>query len=315
MAARVFGVLATTASANVIGWPSGEVRHHFHDTEYGQIHYVTSGDLSNTPMVYYHGHPRSSSDFKHVHAEMNGAVPFLGVDWFGFGQSEDFKGSDEDDFATFELFANLTLDIVNKHKIDKFSPVGWLKGCHSAIELANQAGPERLHKVALMGCLILSPEEEAFIVNTLVPYSKNPELKEDGSHLIDTWNDPSGAAPELPADMEWNQDKTNDALRSTFTQWTLQAAWGAYNPKIQETLAHVDSFAKTLVVMPTLAMAQWDATGLPTDFSVNAFDQSMVHGNNKTLHLALTEGGLKQNATLIANTLIDFLTEKHDVVV
>jgi len=302
-------------SANVFGWPSGQVRHLFHDSEHGQIHYVTSGDLSKTPMVYYHGHPRSTAEFKHVHAEMNGSVPFLGVDWFGFGQSEDFRGSSDDDFATFEKVSSITMDILNKHHVDKFSVVGWLKGAHPAVELAAQAGPDRLHKLALMGCLILSPDAQDFVVNMLVPFSKNPELQANGSHLIDTWNDPSGATAQLPAEMLWNQDKTNDALRAYYTNWQYQAAWGDYNPKIQERLSYVDSFGKTLVVNPTLAMDNWGMFGLNPDFSLDAFDHIMVHGNNLTLNLALTEGGLKQNTTLLASTLSDFLTDKHAVVV
>jgi len=318
MTARFFAAVLTGqagVSASVLGWPSGQVSHHFHDTEYGQIHYVTSGDLSKTPMVYLHAHPRSSAEFKYVHAEMDGAVPFLAVDWFGFGQSEDYRGSSEDDFITFEGFSTLALDILDKHSIDQFSVVGWMKGAHPAIELAAQAGPERLHKLALMGALILSPDAQSYVINNIVPNSKHPILKEDGSHLIDTWNDPSGAEAQLPEELLWNQEKTNDALRCLYTNWQYQAAWGDYNPKIQARLSYVDSFAKTLVINPTIAIAKWDMYGLNPGFSLDAFDQTMVHGNNVTINLAASEGGLKQNSTIIANTLKDFLAEKHAVVV
>merc|ERR1712224_950459 len=128
------------------------------------------------------------------------------------------------------------------------------------------------------------------------------------------WNDPSGAEAQLPDEMLWNQEKTNDALRCFYTQWQLQAAWGAYNPKIQKRLSYVDSFAKTLVINPTTAMAKWDLYGLNPGFSLDAFDQTMVHGNNLTINLAASEGGIKQNSTIIASTLKDFLTGQHVVV-
>jgi len=158
-----------------------------------------------------------------------------------------------------------------------------------------------------MGALILSPANMQFIENMLIPMTKNPKLEANGSHLLNVWADGSGTDPEFPADMLINQDKTNDALRSLFTNWQYQAAWVAYNNKTAARLNEVDSFAESLIIHPTLAFKKWATFNLDINFSLSALDKALTHGKNHTHLVAATEGMLGQNVSVVADLLKDFL--------
>jgi len=303
----LLALLSTASASAPLGWKTGVVQHHFYSTKNGQLHYVTRGEVSRPgSLVYFHSHPRSSTEFKHILPEL-GNVNFLAIDYFGMGMSDDFLGSSEDDFCTFELYAQYALEILNQHRVRTFVPAGWLKGFNAAIELAALAGRHRVHQVVLMGALILSPANMQFIENMLIPMTKNPKLEANGSHLLNVWADGSGTDPEFPADMLINQDKTNDALRSLFTNWQYQAAWVAYNNKTAARLNEVDSFAESLIIHPTLAFKKWATFNLDINFSLSALDKALTHGKNHTHLVAATEGMLGQNVSVVADLLKDFL--------
>jgi len=126
-----------------LGWPTGSVRHRYYDTPNGQLHYVIGGDVSSSnriPMLLLHSHPRSTTEFRYFAADMNPQIPFLAIDYFGMGYSDDYKGDGANDtFCTFEAIASHALEIATKEGADKFIVVGHLKGAHPAIELAYQA--------------------------------------------------------------------------------------------------------------------------------------------------------------------------------
>mmetsp|Transcript_53341 Transcript_53341/g.95736 ORF Transcript_53341/g.95736 Transcript_53341/m.95736 type:complete len:318 (+) Transcript_53341:70-1023(+) len=303
----LLGLLGSASASAPLGWKTGVVQHRFHSTKNGQLHYVTRGEVSLPgTLVYFHSHPRSSTEFKHILPEL-GNENFLAIDYFGMGMSDDFAGSSEDDFCTFELYAQYALEILNKHRVGSFVPAGWLKGFNAAIELAALAGQRRVHKVVLMGALILSPANMQFIQNMLIPMTKNPKLEANGSHLLNVWADGSGTDPEFPADLLINQDKTNDALRSLYTNWQYQAAWVAYNNKTAERLNFVDSFAESLIIHPTLALKKWATFNLDVNFSLSELDKALTHGKNSTHLLEATEGMLGQNVSAVASLLKDFL--------
>lgn len=316
----VWFALIVGAAAGQLGWPTGSVHHAFHDTPKGQLHYVTSGLQASrqAPIVYLHSHPRSSSDFKHVFADLNGSIPLIAVDWFGMGSSEDYKGKDAaDEFCTFEEFATYIFEILAKEGVDEFVSAGCLKGAHPAIEVAAQAGTGRVKKVVLMGALILSPKQQDFIKNVLVPYSKNPHVFANGSHLLNIWKDESSTSPIYPGDEIENQEKTNDASRSMFTNWQMQAAWAAYNEKLPSRLAEVDAFADTMFVHPLVAYQRWSspAYGLDPTFSLNALDKILTHGHNSSYFIQATEGMLHQNASYLANLIKDFVEPRMPLMV
>eukprot|EP00931_Biecheleriopsis_adriatica_P091614 TRINITY_DN65500_c0_g1_i1.p1 TRINITY_DN65500_c0_g1~~TRINITY_DN65500_c0_g1_i1.p1 ORF type:complete len:319 (+),score=69.35 TRINITY_DN65500_c0_g1_i1:64-1020(+) len=305
----LLGLAGAAYAAAPLGWQTGVVKHYFHDTKHGQLHYVIRGEVSKPgTLVYFHSHPRSSTEFKHVLSDL-GDVNFLSVDYFGMGMSEDYSSDKQDDFCTFEVFAQYALEILNKHRVGKFTPMGWLKGFNAAVELAALAGKRRVQKLVVGGPLILSPANMDFIEHMLIPMSKNPKLEDNGSHVLNVWQDPSGTDPQFPADMLDNQDKTNDALRSLFTNWQYQAAWVAYNNRTADRLEYVDSFARSLVIHPTIAMRKWATFNLDVDFSLAAMDRALTHGHNTTHFFEATEGMMGQNASEVAKLLKEFLQE------
>lgn len=311
--------LAAIASATApqhVGWPTGVVHHNFFDTPSGQLHYVTSGlaNADSPPIVYMHSHPRSSSEVQYVLQELKGSQPFLAVDWFGMGFSDDYAGAD--DFCKYEEFIGYVLDILAKEDVEQFIPMGWMKGASPAAALAAEAGPSRISKVVLVGMLVLSPDQQSYIANVLVPMLKKPTLFANGSHLMDVWEDPSATSAVYPEELLWNQDKTNDALRSLLTNWQMQAAWPAYNEKIPSQLAKIDEFAETLVVHPLGAYEEWATYGLDPTFSLGVMDKTFVHGHNTSLYAAgMTEGALHQNASYLADVVRTFISGSDAITV
>lgn len=319
MALRAAAALLGTAAAQ-LGWPTGSVHHAYFDTPKGQLHFVTSGlDTSKpnpdkVPLLYLHSHPRSSTDFKHVFAELGGSVPMIAVDWFGFGFSEAYAGRDSDDFCTFEEFAGYSIGIADHLGVDRFIPAGSLKGAHPSIEIAAQAGKDRVQKLVLMGPLILSPEQQSFIENMLVPMAKHPKIFANGSHVLNAWNDPSATDPIYPKDLYTNQEKTADSLVSAFTNWQYDAGWAAYNEKLPKRLAAVDANAKTLHVHPLIAYREWSTMGLDPAFSLEQFDQAYTHGHNTSHFIEATQGMMSQNASLLAGLIKDFTSDSSIMV-
>jgi len=311
----LFGAISAAAQ---LGWPTGSVHHAFHDTPKGQLHYVTSALKTSLqpPLLYLHSHPRSSADFRYVFAELGyvweprGGVPLIAVDWFGMGSSEDYKGKNAtDEFCTFEEFASYVLEIVTKEGVKEFVPVGALKGAMETVEVAALAGPDRVKKVAFLGILILSPQQQNFIKNMLVPMSRHPHVFANGSHMLNIWNDPSGTDPIYPGEELVNQEKTNDASRSMFTNWGLQAAWAAYNEKLPKRLAEVDAFADTMFLHPLIAYKKWSSFGLSPTFSLSKLDEVLTHGRNTSYFVEAGEGCLHQNATYLAKIIAEFLAK------
>jgi len=296
-----------------LGWPTGTVHHAFFDTPKGQLHYVTSGlalenlNPDKEPLLYLHGHPRSSTDFKQVFAELDGAVPVIAVDWFGMGFSEAYAGRDSDDFCTFEEFAGYAIAIVDSLGVDRFVPAGALKGAHPSIEIAAQAGPQRVRKLVLMSPLILSPDQQSFIENMLIPMGKHPQIFANGSHVLDAWADTSGTYPIYPDDLYVNQEKTADLLASAFTNWQYQAGWAAYNEKLPKRLAEIDVEVETLHFHALIAYRIWSTFGLDPTFSLEQFDKVYTHAHNESHFIEASEGLMSQNASYIAHSIKKFV--------
>lgn len=306
------------------GWPTGSVRHRFHDTPSGQIHYVLGGDVTHgVPLLLFHSHPRSTVEFRYFIGDLGPKTAFIAIDMFGMGLSEDYKGKDESDkFCTFETFARYALEILAQESVQKFAPIGNLKGCSLAIETAFQAGANRVDHYVLMGPLILSPAAKAFIDTKLIPMLQNQTLQEDGSHLTQAWMDPS-AAPMGPDGKPWsnardllaNQEKTNDELRCMSTGWQYDAAWTAYNEKNEPRVAAVDKYSNSLLIFGTQALADEEKYGLDPEFSDRAFANALTHGRNSSyLVQGGSQGMLIQNSSLIAHVVQDFLQGKTETV-
>lgn len=327
-AAVILLAIATVAQVQAddflrqIGWPSGSVKHNFHSTPTGQLHYVTSGDVSQKgTLLYMHAHPRSASEFKYVHAALNGSVPFIGVDLYGFGQSEDYKGqNDTDEWFSFETIASRMLEIAAREGVRDFTATGFLKGCNVAIELAYQGSRSqksgdhpRCTNLVLMGPVILSPATAEKIRTNLVPMERNQNISKWGLHVAMDWLDNSATSANFnkPRDLVNNQDKTIDELRAQFTKWKYQAAWADYTAEKQiARMAAIDTVMPSLFLYPSAAFKAF-AANLDTEYSLNAFALALTHHNNETHWMdGATQGMLEQNDVEVAHYIKDFVHQK-----
>jgi pimeloyl-ACP methyl ester carboxylesterase len=243
-------------------------------------------------------------------------TPFLAIDWFGMGMSDDYKGADASDtFCTFEEMAQYLRKIADVEHVKKFVPVGNLKGANPAIELAYQAGSSRVQHLVLMNPLILSAKAKAFMNDVYEPMLRNQALSVNGSHLIAAWMDPSAAAMG-PDGAPWsnsrdllsNQEKTNDELRCLSTGWQYGAAWVAYNEQNEPRMATVDSYAKSLFLYGTRSLADLEKYGLNPQFSDESFAKALSHGRNSTIYVhGGSQGMVIQNSSMIASKVAEFI--------
>lgn len=275
-----------------LGWPTGSVVHRYHDTANGQLHYVKSrlpgANWTSAPLVFLHAHPRSTVEFRYVAEALSGA-PFIAVDYFGMGQSEDYlpTGPSAPQFCSFQALAAHVLDILKTEGVSEFVPVGHAKGAHPTIELAAAAGRGRVRKVIIMNPLILSPAAKAFIDNKLIPLLKGASLATNGSHLLAAWNDPSaapmgpGGQPSAePRDLLANEEKTADSLRGIFTSWQYDMAWTAYNELNEPRMSEVDRFASSLFLYGSVVLAtDAKARAVKLQPHAHAVDIASVHGS------------------------------------
>ena len=71
-------------------WAPGSVRRAFYDTPKGAIHYVIRGNVSAAPpLVFFHGHPRSTEQIKRLMEHIPTSQPLIAVDYFGAGSSDE----------------------------------------------------------------------------------------------------------------------------------------------------------------------------------------------------------------------------------
>lgn len=308
------GVLAAPQT----GWPTGSVKHRYFDTPNGQIHYVLGGGagqlFSKTPLVFQHGHPRSTVEFKYLAAKLK--QPFIALDYFSMGLSEDYKGKDENDlFCSFQQWASYVLKILDHEHVRSFVSMGSLKGAHPALELAAQAGA-RVKDVVLMNPLILNAKGKQFIDGVLIPMLKNAPLASNGSHVLAAWNDPSAAPLPMASDEDLviNEEKTMDSLRAMANGWQYDAAWTAYNDQNVPRMHEVDGHARSLFLYGEGAVTNWAKYGLDPESSQGEFAKAATH--NKTVVIpGGSEGMACQKADSIAQIISDFLKSSGALVV
>jgi len=168
-----------------------------------------------------------------------------------------------------------------------------------------------------MNPLILSPSAKGKVEKYVTPSLKGQALAVDGSHLMAAWKDPS-AAPMGPGGAPWNnsrdllgnQEKTNDELRCLSTGWQYDAAWTAYAATNEPRMAALDSYAKSLFIYGDDNLANWAMYGLDPQYSLDAFGRALTHGRNATHFLKNAgEGMVVQNSTVIANLVVDFMSD------
>jgi len=317
-------LVAVGAFTEPMGWPTGSVKHRFLDTPNGQLHYVVGGHVSQhsgTTLLLLHSHPRSTTEFKYFVRDLGAGFPFVIVDYFGMGLSEDYQGANASDlFCTVEAYAAYVLSILDTEGIDRFAALGNLKGVHSAAEVAAQARPGRVKAVVYLNTIVLDPKAKDYIEHVFIPMEQRVQLHANGSQLLDVWNDPSAATfgpdhkPSGEArDLHANEEKAVDELRCLFTGWQYSASWVAYTEVQPARMAEVDARAPSLVLFGQSALDEIKSFGLDPQHTWEVLDQVMTHGHNVTLVVPEAgQGMIIQNSTLLAHLVADFVGRQTD---
>ena len=107
-------------------WPPGAVRRAFHTTPKGALHYVVGGNVTATPpLVFFHAHPRSTEQIKVLMTKIPKAQPFIAVDYFGAGSSDECQCDEtKDEFVPYTTFAQWVLDICDAEVLALFRARG-----------------------------------------------------------------------------------------------------------------------------------------------------------------------------------------------
>ena len=293
------------------------MRRAFHSTPKGALHYVVRGDVKATPpLVLFHAHPRSGEQFKLLASNIPASQPFIAVDYFGAGSSDECECNElVDEFVGMNDFAKWVLDICDVEGVDKLVPFGSETGASAAIELAWLASKQgRVDAMVYFEAYYLSPKAKQYIDNVYIPSVRHLPIVLNGSHLLFWWTKPD-AGPIGPtsmapveADLNANEQKTIDALLNLRTGWQFKKAWSAYNDLIPGRLADLVR-ANVSALFIDAGFADWlgNHYGLDKDWSrahINAIIPDSLRTNVEISNA--TEGALEQNATVAAKAVRDF---------
>lgn len=314
-----FVVAITCATLVSAAWPPGSVNRSFYHTPKGLLHYVWHGDVTATPpFVYFHAHPRSTEEFKTLTQALPETQPFVAVDYFGAGSSDECLCDEaHDEFVTYDTFAQWVLDICDSLGVKNLIPFGSLTGASGAIELAGLASKQgRVEKLILWEVYYLKPAAKTYIDNIYIPSIRHLPLYQNGSHLTFWWHK-GDAGPVGPTDYKvvakedlvTNEQKTVDSLVNMRTGWQFKMGWSHYNDQIIPTFKQlVQANVKTLFLYGSAADYIGNLYGLDHDWS-DAHIKAVIPEHLRVTSEILngTEGALQQNATIAANFIREFM--------
>lgn len=272
------------------------------DTPDGQIHYGVEG--SGKPVLLLHQNPRSMDEYTRFIPILAKTKKVFVMDTMGYGNSD--KPPRE---YSIEDYAKSVIYLLEGLGIKRTSIVGHHTGAYIACEVA-AAFPERVDKLILSGLrtsFIVTPEGDnemqervararRISLNTSMPW--NPEIKEDGSHLMFSWDyyrKGQGAPPEIA------QRYVIDILKMSDKVMHSDALSKYRKEKLEKRLR--------LIKCPTLFIyGTKDLTGFPTEERLKA-GKTVQRGKVKII-----EGGTYFVIDLMpekfAKLILDFLEPK-----
>lgn len=150
-------------------------RRAFGDTRFGQLHYRYTAPSDGVPLVLLHQSPLSSRMFRHLIPELADGRQVLAPDTPGFGESALPPEPPE-----LREYADALIDWLDGIGVQEFDLFGYHTGSAIAVDLAARY-PGRVRSVVLMSVPLFDQERR----DNWRPGP--PELKADGSHLIDMW--------------------------------------------------------------------------------------------------------------------------------
>jgi pimeloyl-ACP methyl ester carboxylesterase len=177
---------------------------------HGQLHYRKAGGVGGPRVLLLHQSPLSSVQF-------NAVIPLLAARGFdiaaldmpGFGQSDPLPEP-----RTLEGFASC-VDAI-------FGALGWKRasivGHHTGAVVAalfSVKSPQRVERLILNGFPLLTDAERAHFASF---YFGPPEVKQDGSHLVKSWNNRLRSTPGW-TDLALMNRYTVEGLYSSQTNW------------------------------------------------------------------------------------------------
>lgn len=143
-----------------------------------QVHYRAGGE-SGPRIVLLHESPQSSNVFEPALESLGRTMCAFAPDTPGYGLS--------DPPATpLEIpdYAALLLAAIDEFGLEEFTVTGQHTGASLAIEVARQAGPQRVRRVVLSGVALLDACERA---EFLAHWAPEKPFTKDGAHLQELW--------------------------------------------------------------------------------------------------------------------------------
>ncbi|MFI0354189.1 alpha/beta fold hydrolase [Actinomadura sp. 9N407] len=162
------------------------MKYGYADSPLGQLHYVEAGQ--GEPIILLHQTPRSLDEFAELVPLLAPSRRVIAMDMYGFGMS---AKPDPSEPQTIEMYATGVLALVDALQLENFAVLGHHTGFFVASEVASRA-PERVTAAVLsageyMDAATRAAESE--------PKVDTATTQEDGSHLVQLWQDRYPAYP------------------------------------------------------------------------------------------------------------------------
>lgn len=148
------------------------------NTEWGQVHYQRAGEKGPS-LVLFHESPLSSEIYAPVLDPLGDDLDVIAFDTPGYGASDAPAGPLE-----IPEYAERLLQAIDFLGLETFNVGGCHTGASIAVEVARQAGRERVSKAVLTGLPLLDPKERDWWMTNWAP-PMTPAA--DGSHLRWAW--------------------------------------------------------------------------------------------------------------------------------
>merc|ERR1712232_40174 len=180
------------------------------------------------------------------------------------------------------------------------------------------AGKGAVEYIVLVSPLILSKAAADYLLHKFIPSIRNPAILADGSHLLKSWRDPSGAPCNESTDLflSTNDEKTVDELRVRLTRFQIQLAWINHSPSFAADLKEAARHARTLVMYSPWIERVYDEYHLDPNASKMEIREAL---NGTDYEIESIDGGCQglemQNATFIAAKIMQFISPRGAVVV
>jgi pimeloyl-ACP methyl ester carboxylesterase len=217
------------------GRGSATVTHHWAETEFGPIHYVSAG--SGDPVLLLHQTPRSWDEYRDVLPIIGREHRAIAMDSLGFGDS-----ARPTEKLTIELLARGAVSLLDALEIERAAIVGHHTGGVIAFEIA-ATYPDRVSKLVLSSTPLIDKTWRARIGPSPRADVVTPSI--DGSHALELWRK---RQPDYPPDrIDLLERFLIDALKAGAS---LSAAGHAAVQTYQMDAKLASIRAQTLLVRP-----------------------------------------------------------------